>query len=99
MMQWFGSQIQNQIEQLYSFEYNIALDYKVTLECVWYCDSGYFLNSFSCWNTCQWFFLFFKNYFWHQHIKTIQKVQTALNFNKKKLKFDQTQVQPQSQTS
>jgi hypothetical protein len=35
MMQWFGSQIQNQIEQLYSFEYNIALDYKVTLECVW----------------------------------------------------------------
>jgi len=29
-------------------------------------------------------FLFFKNYFWHQHIKTIQKVQTALNFSKKK---------------
>jgi hypothetical protein len=29
-------------------------------------------------------FSFFKNYFWHQHIKTIQKVQTALNFNKKK---------------
>jgi hypothetical protein len=29
----------------------------------------------------------------------IQKVQTALNFSKKKnLKFDQTQVQPQSQT-
>jgi len=32
-------------------------------------------------------FLFFKNHFWHQHIKTIQKVQTALNFNKKKFKF------------
>jgi undecaprenyl pyrophosphate phosphatase UppP len=29
-------------------------------------------------------FSFFKNYFWHQHIKTIQKVQTALNFSKKK---------------
>ena len=44
-------------------------------------------------------FSFFKNYFWHQHIKTIQKIQTALNFNKKKnLKFGQTQVQPQSPT-
>ena len=29
-------------------------------------------------------FLFFKNYFWHQHIKTIQNVQTILNFSKKK---------------
>ena len=29
-------------------------------------------------------FLFFKNHFWHQHIKTIQKVQTALNFSTKK---------------
>ena len=29
-------------------------------------------------------FSFFKNYFWYQHIKTIQKVQTALNFSKKK---------------
>jgi len=29
-------------------------------------------------------FLFFKNHFWHQHIKTIKKVQTALNFSKKK---------------
>ena len=29
-------------------------------------------------------FLFFKNYFWYQHIKMIQKVQTALNFSKKK---------------
>jgi len=26
-------------------------------------------------------FLFFKNYFWHQHIKTIQNI---LNFSKKK---------------
>jgi hypothetical protein len=33
-------------------------------------------------------FLFFKNYFWYQHIKTIQKVQTALNFSKKKKKFE-----------
>jgi hypothetical protein len=32
LMQGFGSQIQNQIEQLYSFEYNIAIDYKVTLK-------------------------------------------------------------------
>jgi hypothetical protein len=30
-------------------------------------------------------FLFFKNHFWYQHIKTIQKVQTALNFSKKKI--------------
>jgi hypothetical protein len=30
-------------------------------------------------------FLFFKNHFWHQHIKTIQKVQTALNFSKTKI--------------
>ena len=30
-------------------------------------------------------FLFFKNYFLYQHIKTIQKIQTALNFNKKKI--------------
>jgi hypothetical protein len=29
-------------------------------------------------------FLFFKNHFWYQHIKTIQKVQTTLNFSKKK---------------
>ena len=28
-------------------------------------------------------FSFFKNYFWHQHIKTIQNVQTILNFSKK----------------
>jgi hypothetical protein len=27
-------------------------------------------------------FSFFKNYFWHQHIKTIQNVQTILNFSK-----------------
>jgi len=32
-------------------------------------------------------FSFFKNYFWHQHIKTIQNVQTILNFNKKKNNF------------
>ena len=46
-------------------------------------------------------FLFFKNHFWHQHIKTIQKVQTALNFSKKKKKnsnLDETQVQTQYQT-
>ena len=30
-------------------------------------------------------FSFFKNHFWHQYIKTIQKVQTALNFSKKKI--------------
>ena len=32
-------------------------------------------------------FSFLKNYFWHQHIKTIQNIQTILNFNKKKFKF------------
>jgi hypothetical protein len=30
-------------------------------------------------------FSFFKNYFWHQHIKTIQNIQIILNFNKKKI--------------
>jgi hypothetical protein len=45
-------------------------------------------------------FLFFKNHFWHQHIKTIQKVQTALNFSKKKKNsnLEETQVQTQYQT-
>jgi hypothetical protein len=46
-------------------------------------------------------FLFFKNHFWHQHIKTIQKVQTALNFSKKKKKnsnFHKTQVETHYQT-
>jgi len=32
-------------------------------------------------------FLFFKNYFLHQYIKTIQNIQIILNFNKKKLNF------------
>ena len=46
-------------------------------------------------------FLFFKNYFLHQHIKTIQKVQTILNFNKnqkKNLNFLKIPVKPRSQT-
>jgi hypothetical protein len=44
-------------------------------------------------------FSFFKNYFWHQHIKTIQNIQTILNFNKKKiLNFLKTQSQPRFQT-
>ena len=45
-------------------------------------------------------FSFFKNYFWHQYIKTIQKVQATLNFSKKKKnsKFDETQLQTQCQT-
>jgi hypothetical protein len=46
-------------------------------------------------------FSFFKNYFWHQHIKTIQNVQTILNFSKKKTKiqiFLGTRPQPRSQT-
>jgi hypothetical protein len=30
-------------------------------------------------------FSFFKNYFWHQYIKTIQNIQTILNFIKKKI--------------
>jgi hypothetical protein len=48
-------------------------------------------------------FSFFKNHFWYQHIKTIQKVQTTLNFSKNKkkknLKFGEKQVQPQNQTA
>ena len=32
-------------------------------------------------------FLFFKKYFWYQHIKTIKKIQTTLNFNIKKIKI------------
>jgi hypothetical protein len=43
-------------------------------------------------------FSLFKNYFWHQHIKTIQNVQTILNFNKKNFNFLKTQVEPRSQT-
>jgi hypothetical protein len=27
-------------------------------------------------------FLFLKNYFWYQHIKTIQNIQNILNFSK-----------------
>ena len=29
-------------------------------------------------------FSFFKNHFWYQHIKTIQNIQTILNFSEKK---------------
>jgi hypothetical protein len=45
-------------------------------------------------------FSFFKNYFWHQYIKTIQNIQTILNFSKKKIKlnFLGTQPQPRFQT-
>jgi hypothetical protein len=32
-------------------------------------------------------FLFFKNHFWHQHIKTIQNIQTILNLVKKKIQI------------
>jgi hypothetical protein len=32
-------------------------------------------------------FSFFKNHFWHQHIKTIQNIQTILNFSKKKIQI------------
>jgi hypothetical protein len=41
-------------------------------------------------------FLFFKIYFWYQHIKTIQNIQIILNFNKKKSKFLEIQSQPRS---
>jgi hypothetical protein len=54
-------------------------------KCVCQCGSGYFSNSFSCWNICQCCFFIFYNYFWHQYIKTIQKVQTVFNFSKKKI--------------
>jgi hypothetical protein len=43
-------------------------------------------------------FLFFKNYFWHYYIKTIQNIQIVLNFNKKKIKFYEKQFQPRFQT-
>ena len=32
-------------------------------------------------------FSFFKNHFWHQHIKTIENIQIILNFNKKKFQI------------
>jgi hypothetical protein len=32
-------------------------------------------------------FSFFKSHFWHQHIKTIENIQTILNFNKKKIQI------------
>jgi len=32
-------------------------------------------------------FSFLKNYFWHQHIKTVQNIQTILNFSKKKIQI------------
>jgi hypothetical protein len=68
-------------------------------ERVWQCGCGCFLNDFSCQNACKWFFLFFKNYFWHQHIKTIQNIQTILNFSKKQnSNFLGTQPQLRSQT-
>jgi hypothetical protein len=42
-------------------------------------------------------FSFFKNYFWHQHIKTIQNVQTILNFSRKKnSNFLGTRIKPRS---
>ena len=59
----------------------------IFLEGVWQCSSGCFSNNLLCRNACQWFFLFLKNYFWHQHIKTIQNVQTILNFSKDKFNF------------
>jgi putative lipase involved disintegration of autophagic bodies len=67
---------------------NIAEKYRSKIPRIWQCGCGCFSNNFSCQNTCQWFFLFFKNHFWHQHIKTIQNIQTILNFSKiKKIKF------------
>jgi hypothetical protein len=45
------------------------------------------------------FFYFLKNYFWHQHIRTIQNIQIILNFNKNKiLNFLGTRFAPRSQT-
>jgi hypothetical protein len=42
-------------------------------------------------------FSFFKNYFWHQHIKTIQNVQIILNFSRKKnSNFLGTRIEPRS---
>ena len=38
-------------------------------------------------------FLFLKNYFWYQHIKTIQNIKIILNFNNKKI-----QIEPRFQT-
>jgi hypothetical protein len=68
-------------------------------ERVWQCGSGCFSNNFSCRNACKWFFLFFKNHFWHQHIKTIQNVQIIVNYSKKKLNFVGTRFQLRSLTS
>jgi hypothetical protein len=44
-------------------------------------------------------FLFFKNYFLHQHIKTIQNIQIILNLYKKQfLNFLRARIVPRSQT-
>jgi len=34
------------------------------------------------------FFLFFKIYFWYQHIKTIKKILNKINLKKKKSNFN-----------
>ena len=49
--------------------------------------SGCFLNNFCAEMYVNNIFFIFKNYFQHQHIKTIQNIQTILNFNKKNLNF------------
>jgi hypothetical protein len=58
------------------------------LERVWSVVAGAFQITFCTKIHVNNVFSFLKNYFWHQHIKTIQNVQTILNFStKKKLKF------------
>jgi hypothetical protein len=43
----------------------------VDFDGVWECDNDWFLKCFSLRNV--WKYIFLKNYFWYQHIKTIKK--------------------------
>jgi len=49
------------------------------------CNYGCFLNCFSYRNISKWCFFIFKNYFWDQHIKTIQNIKKLIL--KKKIIF------------
>jgi len=67
------------------------------LRSVWDCSSG--SKYFSFRNASKWsFFLFFKNYFWHQHIKIIWKQKKNILSKEKNLKLLETQFTSYSQT-
>jgi hypothetical protein len=68
----------------------------IALGGVWNRDRYCFSKCFSFGNLSKYYF--FKIYFWHQHIKTIQK-QKQINLKQKQISnFFKTPVQPQDQT-